>query len=55
VAGQLVKRSGKLIGVNWPALRDRFVQSSERIREGFESVDAGPVVELAAHLMLPAR
>jgi cytosine/adenosine deaminase-related metal-dependent hydrolase len=55
VAGQLVKRSGKLIGVNWPALRDRLVQSSERIREGFESVDAGPVVELAAHLMLPAR
>ncbi len=52
VAGRPVKRAGQLVGVKWPSLRDRLVQSSEGIREGFRSVDLGPVVDLAAQLML---
>lgn len=53
VAGGALKRAGKLVGVDWPALRDRLVQSSARIREGYRSVDTGPVIELAARLMQP--
>jgi len=52
VAGRAVKRAGQLVGVDWPVLRDRLVRSSERIREGFRSVELGPVVDLAAQLML---
>jgi len=52
VAGQVVKRAGELVGVKWSPLRDRLVQSGERIREGFRSVDLASVVELSAKLML---
>lgn len=39
VNGRVVKRDGKLIGVDWPALRKRIQASSERIVAGFKTVD----------------
>lgn len=52
VAGRTVKRAGQLIGVEWPALRDRLIRSSENIHDGFGSVELGPVVDFASRLML---
>jgi len=52
VSGRAVKRAGRLVGLDWPALRARLVQSSEHIRAGFRTVDAAPIVALAAQLML---
>jgi cytosine/adenosine deaminase-related metal-dependent hydrolase len=52
VAGRTVKRAGELVDVKWPVIRDRLVRSSERIREGFRSVELQPVVERAAQFML---
>lgn len=51
VGGRFVKRAGKLIGVDWPALRERVLESSHRIVEGFASVPLGPIEDLAARLM----
>ncbi len=51
VAGRCVKRDGKLVGVDWPALSRRLEDSSRRIVEGMRSVPIASIEELAAQLM----
>lgn len=51
VNGKVVKRGGKLVGVDWPALRERFSASAERIMAGFKTVDVAAVAEAARPIM----
>ncbi len=51
VGGRCVKRDGRLIGVDWPALRERMLASSQRILDGFASVPLAPIEALAARWM----
>ena len=39
VNGRVAKRDGRLVGVDWPALRSRVQASAERIMAGFLTVD----------------
>jgi cytosine/adenosine deaminase-related metal-dependent hydrolase len=43
VGGRVVKRGGRLVGVDWPALRERLERSRDRIVAGFRSVDLAEV------------
>jgi cytosine/adenosine deaminase-related metal-dependent hydrolase len=52
VAGRVVKRGGRLVHVDWPALAARLIRSSERIRAGFATVPIAEIESLAAALML---
>ena len=45
INGRMVKRDGKLVGVDWPGLRTRVQQSADRIMQGFRTID---VKEIAA-------
>ena len=51
VAGRVVKRGGRLVGVDWPRLAERLIRSSERVR-GFATVPIAEIEALAASLML---
>lgn len=51
VAGRCVKKDGKLVGVDWPALSRRLQASSRRIVEGMRSLDLPGVEAMAAQLM----
>ncbi|MFI4975757.1 MAG: amidohydrolase family protein [Caulobacterales bacterium] len=51
VAGQALKRGGKLAMADWPVLRGRFVSSCERIIQGYRSVDATALATQARPLM----
>jgi hypothetical protein len=51
VAGRQVKRNGKLLGVDWPDLARQLRQSSNRIVEGFNTIDKQAIEEAAADLM----
>ena len=48
VAGRPVKRAGRLVGVDWPALSARLARSRSRIDAGFRSVDVGAIEQAAA-------
>jgi cytosine/adenosine deaminase-related metal-dependent hydrolase len=52
VGGRVVKRGGRLVGVDWPELAARLVRSSERVRAGFATVPLAEIESLAASLML---
>ena len=52
VGGRVVKRGGRLVGVDWPGLAERLVRSSERVRAGFATVPLAEIESLAASLML---
>lgn len=43
VDGRIVKRHGRLVGVDWPATRDAVERSRERIRERFELIPEAPI------------
>ncbi|MEQ8327115.1 MAG: amidohydrolase family protein [Parvibaculum sp.] len=45
VNGKIVKRDGKLVGVDWPSLRSRFAASANRIMDGFRTVDIPATTE----------
>ncbi|MFN2425838.1 MAG: amidohydrolase family protein [Candidatus Binatia bacterium] len=51
VAGQCVKRDGKLVAVDWPALSARLCASSARIVEGMRSVPLAAIEDLAAQMI----
>jgi cytosine/adenosine deaminase-related metal-dependent hydrolase len=48
VDGKIVKRDGRLVGVDWPALRERLARSRDRLVAGFRSVDLGEVEAMIA-------
>jgi len=50
VNGRVVKRDGELVGIDWPALRNRIQASSERIMAGFKTVDIGELAAVARPL-----
>jgi cytosine/adenosine deaminase-related metal-dependent hydrolase len=52
VAGRIVKRGGRLVGVDWPQLAKRLTRSSERVRAGFATAPLAEIESLAASLML---
>jgi cytosine/adenosine deaminase-related metal-dependent hydrolase len=52
VGGRVVKRGGRLVGVDWPRLAERLIRSSERVRAGFATVPIAEIETLAASLML---
>jgi cytosine/adenosine deaminase-related metal-dependent hydrolase len=52
VAGRVVKRAGRLTGVDWPALAERLLRSSARVRAGLETAPLAEIEALAAGLML---
>lgn len=45
VDGNIVKRNGKLVGVDWPALRDQLRDRSKRIVEQAKKIDLTAVAE----------
>lgn len=45
VGGNVVKRNGKLVGVDWPALRDQLRNRSKRIVEQGTKIDTTAVAE----------
>ncbi len=45
VDGRIVKRDGKLIDVEWPAVRRELQRSEERIRERFALIPEAPIRE----------
>jgi cytosine/adenosine deaminase-related metal-dependent hydrolase len=51
VGGRCLKKNGKLVGVDWPALSKRLHASSERIVAGMRSVPLAAIEESAARLM----
>jgi len=51
VAGQCVKRDGRLVDVDWPALSARLHASSARIVAGMKSVPLAAIEEMATQLM----
>jgi cytosine/adenosine deaminase-related metal-dependent hydrolase len=53
VGGCIVKRGGRLVGVDWPALAEKLRRSSERIMAAASRVDVGPIEAMAAGFMLP--
>jgi cytosine/adenosine deaminase-related metal-dependent hydrolase len=50
VDGRIVKRHGRLVGVDWPALSQRLRTSSEHILARAATVDAGPIRGFVAGL-----
>jgi cytosine/adenosine deaminase-related metal-dependent hydrolase len=51
VAGRAVKRDGRLVGVDWPALASRLEASSRRIVDGFAAVPIEQIEMLLAPAM----
>lgn len=51
VGGDCVKKDGKLVGVDWPALSERLCASSRRIVEGMRSLDRPGIEQMAAQLI----
>lgn len=51
VAGRCVKRDGRLLGVDWPALSTRLCASSERIVAGMRALPLDTIASRAAQLM----
>lgn len=51
VAGRVVKRGGRLVGVDWPALAARLVRSSEHLHAAFAEAPIADIEALAADLM----
>lgn len=51
VAGHAVKRDGRLVHADWPALRGKFAASAERIMAGFETLDIPPIADAARPIM----
>jgi cytosine/adenosine deaminase-related metal-dependent hydrolase len=51
VGGRCVKRDGKLVGVDWPALAKRVHASSERIVAGMRSVSLAEIEDSASRIM----
>jgi 5-methylthioadenosine/S-adenosylhomocysteine deaminase len=51
VGGRCVKKDGKLVGVDWPALSERLCASSRRIVDGMRSLDRPGIEEMAAQLI----
>lgn len=45
VDGQIVKRNGMLVGIDWPAVRVQLERSKARIRERFASIPEQPIRE----------
>lgn len=45
VDGRIVKRHGKLVGVDWPVVRAQLERSRARIRERFASIPEEPIRE----------
>ena len=43
VNGRIVKRDGRLVGVDWPMLSQRLSASAQRILERAAKVDATPI------------
>lgn len=43
VGGRIRKRRGRLLGVDWPLLRQRVLACAERLRAGFARLDLEPV------------
>jgi hypothetical protein len=52
VGGRIVKRGGRLVGVDWPRLAETLRSSSERILEASGRVDLAPIEAMAAGFML---
>jgi len=52
VAGNVVKRDGQLVGVDWPDLRRKVTASATRIMDGFRTVDIA-ALETAARPVMP--
>lgn len=52
VNGRVVKRDGALVGVDWPALRTKFMSSAERIMAGFRTVNI-PETEEFTRAIIP--
>ena len=52
VGGRVLKRGGRLVGVDWPRLAERLIRSSERVRAGFATAPIAEIETLAASLML---
>jgi len=52
VAGRVVKRDGRLVGVDWPRLAERLRASSERIQAGFATVPREQIEAGVAAVML---
>lgn len=52
VGGRMLKTGGKLLGVDWPVLRERLLESAERIHVGFANAPVDRFEALAAALML---
>lgn len=52
VGGRVVKRSGLLAGVDWPALRERILASAARLREGAAAAPLSAIEEVAGGFML---
>jgi cytosine/adenosine deaminase-related metal-dependent hydrolase len=48
VAGKFMKRDGKLVGVDWPALRQKISASRDRIMERFRQIPEAPIRQLWA-------
>lgn len=51
VAGRVVKKDGRLVGVDWPALSARLHASSRRIIDGMQSISLPMIEEMAAQMM----
>ena len=51
VAGRQVKGGGELMHADWPVIRERVRRSSERIVNGFDSIDRREIEDAAANLM----
>jgi cytosine/adenosine deaminase-related metal-dependent hydrolase len=52
VGGRVVKRGGRLVGIDWPGLAARLTRSSDRVRAGFATAPLAEIEALAASLML---
>src|SRR5262245_51323055 len=52
VGGRVVKRGGRLLGIDWPRLAARLTRSSERVRAAFAAAPLGEIEALTASLML---
>ncbi len=51
VGGKIVKRQGRLVGIDWPSLAARLYASSQRIVGGMQSVSLETIESLASQLM----
>jgi len=52
VAGEVLKRDGKLVDVDWPSLADKLEESAARIHDGFLKAPVDQIEAIAAAFML---